>query len=62
MNGEPSQKHNEIGITLPGNATDILTQVIEFLQLFSPETLAKRLVALLLLAIGIPVVNAVWQA
>lgn len=62
MNGEPSQKHNEIGITLPGNATDILTQVIEFLQLFLPETLAKRLVALVLLAIGIPVVNVVGLA
>ena len=62
MNGEPSQKHNEIGITLPCNATDILTQVIEFLQLFLPETLAKRLVALLLLAIGIPVVNVVGLA
>ena len=46
-------------IRLPDNAADILKQVIEFLQLFLSETLAKRLVALILLAIGVPVVDAV---
>ena len=46
-------------IRLSDNAADILKQVIEFLQLFLSETLAKRLVALILLAIGVPVVDAV---
>ncbi len=46
-------------IKLSDNSSDILGQVIEFLQLFLPATLAKRLVAILLLAIGIPVKNAV---
>ena len=46
-------------IKLSDNSSDILGQVIEFLQLFLPATLAKRLVAILLLAIGIPFKNAV---
>lgn len=33
----------------------VITKVIEFLQLFMPVTLAKRIVAMVLLATGIPV-------
>lgn len=47
---------SEINIT--ENAVNIFQQVIEFLQLFLPATLAKRLVAIILLAIGMPVKDA----
>ena len=56
---EAKQNCNVLQIKLPNNATDILKQVIEFLQLFMPVTLAKRLVAIILLVIGVPVRNAV---
>jgi len=46
-------------IKIPENADEILKQVISFLQLFLPETLAKRLVALILLAIGVSVKDAI---
>lgn len=46
-------------IKVTEDVVDILRQVIGFLQLFLPVTLAKRLVAIVLLAIGIPVKNAV---
>lgn len=59
MKKEPTQENNALEIKLSDNTRDILGQVIEFLQLFLPATLAKRLVAILLLAIGIPVKNAV---
>lgn len=52
-------KKDVLEIRLPDNAADILKQVIEFLQLFLSETLAKRLVALILLDIGVPVEDAV---
>lgn len=58
MKKEPTQENNALEIKLSDNTSDILGQVIEFLQLFLPATLAKRLVAILLLAIGIPVKNA----
>lgn len=59
MKKESPPKKDVLEIRLPDNAADILKQVIEFLQLFLSETLAKRLVALVLLAIGVPVVDAV---
>ncbi len=59
MKKEPSQNHDALEIQIPNNASEILKQVVGFLQLFLPETLAKRLVALILLAIGIPVADAV---
>lgn len=46
-------------IKLQGHAAGILNQAVEFLKLFLPETLAKRLVAIILLAIGVPVKTAV---
>ena len=46
-------------IEMPDNASKILGEVIQFLQIFMPVTLARRLVAIILLAIGIPVQKAV---
>jgi len=60
MKKESSQEQNLLEIKIPENAADIFQQVIEFLQLFLPVTLAKRLVAIILLAIGMPVRDAVW--
>lgn len=37
----------------------LMKQVIEFLEVFLPSTLAKRLVAIILLVIGVPVKKAV---
>ena len=54
-----SQEKNVLEIKLPDNAGNILKQVIEFLQIFLPVTLAKRLAAIVLLTIGMPVRNAV---
>lgn len=54
-----SQENNLLEIEVPENASDILLQVIKFLQLFLPVTLAKRLVAVILLAVGMPVRDAV---
>ena len=59
MKKDSTPKSKALEIKLSDNTSDILEQVIEFLQLFLPATLAKRLVAILLLAIGIPVKNAV---
>lgn len=59
MKKDPDQEHNILEIKLPENAADILRQVMGFLQLFVPVTLAKRLVAIILLAIGMPVRDAV---
>ena len=55
--GSKGKEELEIGVC--DNAVDILKQVIEFLQVFLPETLAKRLVAIVLLGIGISVKRAV---
>ena len=59
MNKVSGQKYSVLETKLPDNANHILKQVIEFLQLFLPVTLAKRLVAVILLSIGVPVRNAV---
>lgn len=59
MKKETGLKYRVSEIKLPENADEILKQVIRFLQLFLPETLAKRLVALILLAIGVPVKDAI---
>lgn len=59
MKKESNQEHNLLEIKVPENAADIFQQVIKFLQLFLPVTLAKRLVAIILLAIGMPVMDAV---
>lgn len=59
MKKESAQKTNALEIKLSDNTNDILGQVIEFLQMFLPATLVKRLVAILLLATGIPFKNAV---
>lgn len=58
MKKESDLEYNLLEIKIPENAIDIFRQVIEFLQLFLPVTLAKRLVAVILLAIGIPVRDA----
>lgn len=59
MKKDSNQEHNILEIKLPEKAADILRQVMEFLQLFVPVTLAKRLMAIILLAIGMPVRDAV---
>lgn len=59
MKKESDQEHNLLEIKIPENAVDILKQAIGFLQLFLPVTLAKRLVAAILLAVGMPVKDAV---
>lgn len=59
MKKESNQEHNLLEIKIPENATDIIQQVIEFLQLFLPVTLAKRFIAIILLTIGMPVKDAV---
>ena len=41
------------------NGLVIVRKVIEFLQLFMPKTLAKRVVAMVLLSVGVPVSNVV---
>lgn len=55
---ESDLEYNLLEIKIPENAIDIFRQLIEFLQLFLPVTLAKRLVAVILLAIGMPVRDA----
>ena len=62
MKRESEAKSNVMEIKLPDDVADTLKQVIGFLKLFLTETLAKRLVALILLAIGIPVVDTVRLA
>ncbi len=47
-----------VEIKLQGNTAGILKQAIGFLELFLSKTLAKRFVAIILLAIGIPVKTA----
>ena len=59
MKKSSEQEYEVLEIKLPINATHILKQVIAFLQLFLPVTLAKRMVAIVLLSIGIPVEQAV---
>lgn len=59
MKKEIKEEYSILEIKLPDNAVHILKQVMEFLQLFLPITLAKRLVAIILLSIGVPVKNAV---
>ena len=59
MKKESNQEHNLLEIKVSENAVDIFQQVIKFLQLFLPVTLAKRLAAIILLAIGMPVKDAV---
>ena len=59
MNKEAKQEKNVLEIKPSDKGVNSLRQVIEFLQIFLPETLAKRLVAIVLLAIGVPVKNAV---
>lgn len=62
MKQESRQEYTVLEIKLPDNASCILKQAIDFLQLFLPITLAKRLVAIILLAVGVPVKNAVGLA
>lgn len=62
MKKASEQEYEVLEIKLPRNATHILKEVIAFLQLFLPVTLARRLVAIMLLSIGIPVKNAVELA
>lgn len=57
--GKTSNTDSEvIEIKLQGHAMGILKQAVNFLGIFLPGTLAKRFVALILLAIGIPVKTA----
>ena len=48
-----------VEIKLQGCAASILKQAVAFLEIFLPKTLAKRLVAIILLAIGVPVKTAI---
>jgi len=48
-----------VEIKLQKYAAGILKQAVEFLEIFLPETLAKRFVAIILLAVGIPVKTAI---
>lgn len=50
MKKESIQEDNILEIKIPDNATYIISQAIGFLRLFLPVTLAKRLVAITLLA------------
>ena len=59
MKKESNQEQNLLEIKVPENAVDIFRQLIEFLQLFLPVTLVKRLIAIILLAVGMPVKEAV---
>ncbi len=43
-------------------AAGILKQAVKFLEVFLPETLAKRFIALILLAVGVPVKTAIGLA
>ncbi len=58
MNKESNTNSEIVEIKLQGHAAGILKQAVEFLKIFLPETLAKRLVAIILLAIGVPVKTA----
>lgn len=49
----------EVEIKIGGEAVGILKQAVRFLEMFLPETLAKRFVAIVLLAIGVPVKTAI---
>lgn len=62
MKKATEQEYKVLEIKLPSNASHILKEVIAILQLFLPVTLARRLVAIVLLSIGIPVKNAVELA
>ncbi len=55
-----SQTDSEIvEIKLQQPIASVLIQAVKFLEIFLPKTLAKRFVAIILLAIGIPVKTAV---
>ena len=47
-----------VEIKLQEHTACILKQAVEFLEIFLPKTLAKRFVAIILLAIGVPVKTA----
>ncbi len=49
----------KLEIKLKAHTTGILKQAVGFLEIFLPKTLAKRFVAIILPAIGIPVKTAV---
>ncbi len=48
-----------VEIKLQKHTASVLKQAVRFLEIFLPKTLAKRFVAIILLAIGIPVKTAV---
>ncbi len=57
--GKKSKTDNEIvEIKLQKHTVSTLEQAAKFLEIFLPKTLAKRFVAIILLAIGIPVKTA----
>ncbi len=62
MKEASGQEYKVLEIKLPSNAAHILKQVTAFLQLFLPVTLARRLAAIILLSIGIPIEKAVELA
>ena len=59
MNKKSNTNSEIVEINLQGHAAGILKQAVEFLGIFLPKTLAKRLVAIILLAIGVPVKTAI---
>lgn len=59
MKKESRAEKNVIEIKVPDKAVKVIKDVIEFLQLILPVTIAKRLVAIILLAVGFPVKKAV---
>ncbi len=59
MSKKSRRDYEMIEIKLPKHSVSVLKQAVRFLEIFLPKTLAKRFVAIILLAIGIPVKIAV---
>ncbi len=61
--GKESKTDDEIvEIKSQEHAAGIIKQAVGFLEIFMPKTLAKRFVAIILLAIGVPVKTAISLA
>ena len=58
MNKKSKTDNETVEIKLQEHTAGILKQAVEFLEIFLPKTLAKRFVAIILLAIGVPVKTA----
>lgn len=58
MNKKSKTDSETFEIKLQEHTVDILKHAVAFLEIFLPKTLAKRFVAIVLLAIGVPVKTA----